>query len=110
MRSKCFLFKLLKTIFNICCSNNDVDVITVVKYITPKGNQLRNMGAVLSLCAAATMGLGVGDVVVTVMFYCVAIPCPSGAIPYIMTWIASGIWAAIPVITKIYSYNCQSII
>lgn len=60
-------------------------------------------GAILALMAAATLSLGIADVVLTKEAYCnpwsSASPlwCSTTEEPYIWVWVASGIWASIPI-------------
>jgi len=60
-------------------------------------------GAILALLAAATLSLGIADVVLTMQAYCSPwtttspVWCSMTAEPYIWTWVASGIWASIPI-------------
>jgi hypothetical protein len=60
-------------------------------------------GAILALMAAASLALGIADVVLTVEGYCSpwnsAAPmyCSVTGEPYIWTWVASGIWCSIPI-------------
>jgi hypothetical protein len=60
-------------------------------------------GAILSLLAAATLALGIADVVLTKEAYCTPwttgapMYCSMTGEPYIWTWVASGIWASVPI-------------
>jgi len=60
-------------------------------------------GAILALMAAATLALGISNVVLTKQAYCDPwmeddpTYCSSTKGPYIWTWIASGIWASVPI-------------
>ena len=60
-------------------------------------------GAILALMAAATLSLGIANVVLTKESYCnpwtdsAPLYCSSSEEPYIWTWVASGIWASIPI-------------
>lgn len=60
-------------------------------------------GAILALLAAATLSLGIADVVLTMQAYCTPwntakpVWCSTTAEPYIWTWVASGIWGSIPI-------------
>jgi hypothetical protein len=63
----------------------------------------RTMGIILSLLAAATLALGVADVVYTYQTYMVGMSCATNGATQcnqnvlVFTWIAVGIWASIPV-------------
>jgi len=60
-------------------------------------------GAILALLAAATLALGIANVVLTKQAYCdpwtegAPTYCSGTKEPYIWTWVASGIWASIPI-------------
>lgn len=60
-------------------------------------------GAILALLAAATLSLGIADVVLTKEAYCspwtteAPMYCSMTGEPYIWTWVASGIWASVPI-------------
>jgi hypothetical protein len=59
-------------------------------------------GFILSLLAAATLALGISNVVLTSEAYCDpwdedADPTACSKEPYVWTWIASGIWASAPI-------------
>jgi len=60
-------------------------------------------GAILALFAAATLALGIANVVLTRETYCkpwmegAPSYCSSTKEPYIWTWVASGIWGSIPI-------------
>jgi hypothetical protein len=60
-------------------------------------------GAVLALLAAATMALGIANVVLTKQSYCepwmegAPVYCSGTKEPYIWTWVAPGIWASVPI-------------
>jgi len=60
-------------------------------------------GAILAILAAATLSLGIANVVLTKETYCnpwttdSPMWCSTTAEPYIWTWVASGIWASIPI-------------
>jgi len=62
----------------------------------------------LALLAAATIALSVADLVLTTQFYCNGQDyydtyCSASAEPYVWVWVASGIWAGIPLFfTGIY--------
>jgi len=64
-----------------------------------------SFGIILSLLAAASLALGVADVVVTYQNYMVGYACNSTGASFaicnpntlLWTWIASGIWASIPI-------------
>jgi len=58
----------------------------------------RIYGSILALLAAATLALGIADVVLTSLNYC-SPPrtCSSSSEPYIWVWIASGIWGSVPI-------------
>lgn len=60
-------------------------------------------GAVLALLAAATLSLGIANVVLTKEAYCnpwekaAPVYCSTANEPYIWTWVGSGIWASVPI-------------
>jgi len=60
-------------------------------------------GALLALMAAATLALGIANVVLTKQAYCepwqemAPVYCSGTKEPYIWTWVAPGIWASIPI-------------
>lgn len=60
-------------------------------------------GAILALLAAATLALGIADVVLTKQAYCdpwmegAPAYCSTNKEPYIWTWVAPGIWASVPI-------------
>jgi len=60
-------------------------------------------GAFLALLAAATLALGIANVVLTKQSYCEPwiegppVYCSGTNEPYIWTWVASGIWASVPI-------------
>jgi hypothetical protein len=60
-------------------------------------------GAILSLMAAATVALGISNVVLTSQAYCdpwdsmAPTHCSNTAEPYVWTWVAPGIWASAPI-------------
>jgi hypothetical protein len=60
-------------------------------------------GALLALLAAATLALGIANVVLTKQAYCepwqemAPVYCSSTKEPYIWTWVAPGIWASVPI-------------
>lgn len=60
-------------------------------------------GALLALMAAATLSLGIANVVLTKEAYCnpwntmSPLWCSTAEEPYIWTWVAPGIWASIPI-------------
>jgi hypothetical protein len=60
-------------------------------------------GAILALLAAAALALGIANVVLTRQAYCDPweeagpVYCSGTKEPYIWTWVAPGIWAAVPI-------------
>lgn len=64
---------------------------------------LKIYGAILALLAAASLSLGIANVVLTKEAYCNpweeggSVWCSSTKEPYIWTWVASGIWASLPI-------------
>lgn len=60
-------------------------------------------GAILALLAAATLSLGIANVVLTKEAYCnpwdksAPLYCSTSDEPYIWTWVGSGIWASVPI-------------
>jgi len=60
-------------------------------------------GAILALLAAATLSLGIADVVLTMQAYCTPWMtgakywCTTTGEPYIWVWVASGIWGSVPI-------------
>jgi len=60
-------------------------------------------GAILALLAAATLALGIANVVLTKQAYCepwqegAPVYCSGTKEPYIWTWVAPGIWASVPI-------------
>jgi hypothetical protein len=77
------------------------------KVVTPTASPVyfnsgcfRCFGALLALLAATTFALGIADVVLTMQNYCNptgANGCSTSAEPYIWVWVASGIWASVPI-------------
>jgi len=68
------------------------------------GRKFKIFGTVLGLLAAATLSLGVANVFLTWTAYCSPWNDDSPAYcsninePYIWTWVASGIWASVPIL------------
>lgn len=64
---------------------------------------IKTYGAILALLAAASLSLGIANVVLTREAYCnpwnedSSVWCSNSKEPYIWTWVASGIWASVPV-------------
>jgi len=60
-------------------------------------------GALLAILAAATLALGIANVVLTKQAYCEPwmetspVWCSGTKEPYIWTWVAPGIWASVPI-------------
>lgn len=60
-------------------------------------------GAVLAILAAASLALGIANVVLTRETYCkpwmdgAPVYCSTTKEPYIWTWVASGIWGSVPI-------------
>jgi hypothetical protein len=71
-------------------------------------------GAILSLLAAATLALGIANVVMTKEAYCEPweeagpVWCSNTKEPYIWTWVASGIWASVPIFLAGLTAMCLS--
>jgi hypothetical protein len=60
---------------------------------------LRLYGAVLATLAVTTLGLGIADVAITKQAYCGAgSACPNTGEPYVWVWVATGIWASVPIV------------
>lgn len=63
----------------------------------------KTYGAILSILAAATLAIGVANVVLTSQAYCDPwsdmdpVHCSNTNEPYVWTWVASGIWASMPI-------------
>jgi len=78
-------------------------VTTTVAQVPFNAGCFKMFGAVLALLAAATLALGIADVVMTMQTYCTpwntAAPvwCTMTGEPYIWTWVASGIWGSVPI-------------
>jgi len=68
-----------------------------------KGRMLKTYGAILSILAAATLSLGIANVVMTNQAYCDPwmdadpVYCSNINEPYVWTWVAPGIWASAPI-------------
>lgn len=66
-------------------------------------SSLKCYGAILALLAAASLSLGIANVVMTKEAYCNPFTkdgpswCSSTKEPYIWTWVASGIWGSFPI-------------
>ena len=60
-------------------------------------------GAVLAMLAAATLSLGIANVVLTMEAYCnpwttsAPLYCSAVDEPYVWTWVGSGIWGSVPI-------------
>jgi len=59
------------------------------------------IGYILTFLAAATVGLGVADIVLTSQYYCQSgagnTYCSNTGEPYVWVWVASGIWGGLPI-------------
>jgi hypothetical protein len=88
-----------------------------VEYITPEptlpirtaqpnlfnARAFKIYGAIIALLAAASLSLGIADVVMTKEAYCTPwnkegpMYCSTTGEPYVWTWVGSGIWGSIPI-------------
>jgi len=77
--------------------------VAPVGQVTFNAPCFKMFGAVLALMAAATLALGIADVVMTMQTYCTPwttagpVWCTMTGEPYIWTWVASAIWGSIPI-------------